>query len=79
MKALIVEDEIAAQRNLMSVLTEVAPYITIVGTTDTVSETIEWLRSNPRPDVIFMDIHLADGHSFHIFDAVEVTVCPRSI
>jgi DNA-binding LytR/AlgR family response regulator len=73
MKALIVEDEIAAQRNLMSVLTEVAPYITIVGTTDTVSETIEWLRSNPRPDVIFMDIHLADGHSFHIFDAVEVT------
>jgi two-component system, LytTR family, response regulator LytT len=73
MKALIVEDEIAAQRNLISVLTEVAPYITVIGITDTVSDTIEWLRSNPKPDVIFMDIHLADGHSFHIFDAVEVT------
>ncbi|WP_320052472.1 LytTR family DNA-binding domain-containing protein [uncultured Acetobacteroides sp.] len=73
MKALIVEDEIAAQRNLIAVLAEVAPHITIVGTTDTVTDTVEWLRSNSKPDIIFMDIHLADGHSFHIFDAIEVT------
>jgi len=73
MKALIVEDEIAAQRNLMSVLAEVAPHITVAGTTDTITDTIEWLKSNPKPDIIFMDIHLADGHSFHIFDSIEIT------
>lgn len=73
MTALIVEDEIAAQRNLISVLTEVAPHIKVAGTTDTVVDTIEWLKSHPKPDVIFMDIHLADGHSFHIFDAIEIT------
>ncbi len=73
MTALIVEDEIAAQRNLMSVLSEVAPHIVVVATTDTVADTVEWLSSNPKPDVIFMDIHLADGHAFHIFDAIPVT------
>jgi len=73
MNALIVEDEIAAQRNLISVLAEVAPHIKVAGTTDTVIDTIEWLKSHSKPDVIFMDIHLADGHSFHIFDAIEIT------
>lgn len=73
MNALIVEDEIAAQRNLISVLNDVAPHINIVGATDTIADTIEWFKKNDKPDLIFMDIHLADGHSFHIFEAVEVT------
>ena len=73
MKALLIEDETAAARNLAAVLREVAPGVQIVATLESVAESIEWLRSNPQPDLLFMDIHLADGDSFRIFDAVEIT------
>lgn len=73
MKALIVEDETAAARNLKAVLEQTEPGIEIVGMTESVVETIEWLRTHPSPDLLFMDIHLADGESFRIFDAVEIT------
>lgn len=73
MKALLIEDETAAARNLAAVLREVAPGVQIVATLESVAESIEWLRSNPQPDLLFMDIHLADGDSFRIFGAVEVT------
>ena len=73
MKALLIEDETAAARNLAAVLREVAPGVQIVATLERVAESIEWLSSNPQPDLLFMDIHLADGDSFRIFGAVEVT------
>ena len=73
MKALLIEDETAAARNLAAVLREVAPGVQIVATLESVAESLEWLRSNPQPDLLFMDIHLADGDSFRIFGAVEVT------
>ena len=73
MKALLIEDETAAARNLAAVLREVAPGVQIVAPLESVAESIEWLRSNPQPDLLFMDIHLADGDSFRIFGAVEVT------
>lgn len=40
-----------------------------------VEETIDWFTSNPQPDVLFLDIHLADGSSFAIFDSVTIN-CP---
>ena len=50
----------------------------IVDTLESVEESVDWLRANPQPDLLFMDIHLADGDSFRIFDAVEVTA-PRDL
>lgn len=73
MKALIIEDETAAARNLAAILRQAAPDMEIVATLESVEESVEWLRSNPHPDLLFMDIHLADGDSFRIFDAVEIT------
>ena len=73
MKALIIEDETAAARNLQAILREVAPAVEIVATLEGVEESIEWLRTHPQPDLLFMDIHLADGDSFRIFRAVEIT------
>ena len=73
MKALIIEDETAAALNLEAILKQVAPGVEIIGTLESVEESIGWLRANPQPDLLFMDIHLADGDSFRIFDAVEVT------
>ena len=73
MKALIIEDETAAALNLEAILKQVAPGVEVIGTLESVEESIGWLRANPQPDLLFMDIHLADGDSFRIFDAVEVT------
>ena len=73
MRALIIEDETAAARNLEAVLREVAPGVEILATLESVGESVEWLQSNPQPDLLFMDIHLADGDSFRIFESVEIT------
>ena len=72
MKALIIEDETAAALNLEAILKQVAPGVEVIGTLESVEESIGWLRANPQPDLLFMDIHLADGDSFRIFDAVEI-------
>lgn len=73
MKALIIEDETAAARNLAAILRQTAPGMEVVATLESVVESVEWLRTHPEPDLLFMDIHLADGESFRIFDAVEIT------
>ena len=72
MKVLIVEDETAAYENLVDILNEIDPAIEIVGNTESISQTVKWLNSNPTPDLILMDIHLSDGSAFSIFDAMEV-------
>ena len=72
MKALIIEDEPAAALNLKAILKQAAPDIRVVDTLESVEESVDWLRANPQPDLLFMDIHLADGDSFRIFDAVEI-------
>ncbi|RHJ93104.1 LytR/AlgR family response regulator transcription factor [Parabacteroides bouchesdurhonensis] len=74
MRVLIVEDETAAYENLLDILKEVAPDIQIAGNTESVTQTVHWLQSNPAPDLIFMDIHLSDGSAFAIFDKVELEV-----
>ncbi len=70
LRALIIEDETAAAVNLRAILRETAPDVEVVGVLESVAESVEFLRSNPQPDLLFMDIHLADGDSFRIFSAV---------
>lgn len=72
MNILIVEDETAAYENLVDIITEVDPHIRIAGNTESVTGTVQWLQSNPLPDLIFMDIHLSDGSAFAIFDKIAV-------
>lgn len=74
MNALIIEDEILAAKHLKQVLNEVGD-ITVIGTLESISDCVEWFASNPCPDIAFMDIHLADGLAFEIFNQVNVT-CP---
>ncbi len=40
---------------------------------DSVESTVSWLQNNPSPDLTSLDIHLADGNSFEIFESAEVT------
>lgn len=75
MKALIIEDEKAAVRNLTSVLEEVAPGIQVIDTLDSVADVIDWFAAHDMPELVFMDIHLADGSAFEIFEHTDIT-CP---
>jgi DNA-binding LytR/AlgR family response regulator len=72
MKVIIIEDEAAAYNNMVQILKQIDPTIEILGNFDTVTESVLWFRSNPMPDLIFMDIQLADGSSFNIFDCVNI-------
>ena len=74
MKALIIEDEILAAKHLMQVLDE-AGDISVISVLESITETIEWFRNNPQPEIVFMDIHLADGIAFEIFKHVSIS-CP---
>lgn len=73
MRAVIIEDETAASRNLKVLLASSHPEIDIVATLESVAESVEWFGSNAAPDLVFMDIHLADGNAFRIFDGVEIS------
>lgn len=72
MDVLIIEDEVAASENITNILRSLDPDINILKCLDTVSTSVAWLRSNPMPDLIFMDIQLADGLSFTIFECITV-------
>src|SRR6188474_1886115 len=73
MKVLIIEDEPQAAKRLESLITALEPKATVLSKIDTVKNAVLWIKSNPAPDLIFMDIHLADGISFQIFEQCEVT------
>jgi len=75
MKVLIIEDEQIAADKLTNLIHQYDPKIEILEQFDTVEDTVDWLKQNEAPDLLFLDIHLADGSSFEIFDQFEVN-CP---
>jgi two-component system, LytTR family, response regulator LytT len=72
MKVLIIEDEELAVKKLRKTLESVDSTAEVVGTADSIRSSVNWLQQNPAPDLILMDIELADGQSFEIFDKVDV-------
>jgi len=74
MKILIVEDEKPAARRLSKMIQQVQPHYTILNILDSVEGAVFWLDTYKSPDLIFMDIQLADGLSFEIFGQTEVKV-----
>ena len=72
MQVMIVEDEKLLAKRLQNILQTVEPTAKVVAVTHSVEESVEWLQLNKAPDLILMDIELADGQSFDIFQKVEV-------
>lgn len=72
MRILIVEDEELAVKKLQKTLTAVDASARVIGITDSIKTTVEWLQTNQQPDLILMDIELSDGQSFEIFNLTEV-------
>lgn len=72
MKVLIVEDEIPAANRLSKMLQQLDDEISVVHKADSIESSVSYLNSTPAVDLIFMDIQLADGLSFDIFEQVQV-------
>lgn len=69
---LIVEDEDWASESLQDMLAQLLPAtMPIISIQRTVHDAVSWLERN-RVDLIFMDVHLADGNSLAIFKQVTV-------
>ena len=77
-KVLIIEDEPIARQNLKGMLHSLFPEIEVIGETDSVKNSVDFLKAHTgddpmAPDLIFMDVELSDGNSFDIFKQVVVT------
>lgn len=72
MNILIVEDEELAVKKIQKTLATVDESANVIGVTDSIQSTVDWLEANPSPDLILMDIELSDGQSFEIFNLTEV-------
>lgn len=73
--AIIIEDEQPAYNVLSKLIKEVQPNINIVAWLDSIQETVDWLKNNAQPNVVFLDVHLADGSAFDLLKQVRFT-CP---
>lgn len=72
MKILIIEDEPLAQQELKRLLGQTGHEFEVLDCIDTVEDSVSWFRENKPPDLVFLDIQLADGLSFEIFNQVKV-------
>lgn len=75
MKILIIEDEEQAAKRMEALVREVLPQAEILAKLDTVKRSVDWFANKELPDLVLMDIQLADGISFQIFEQCEVK-CP---
>jgi len=73
MKILIIEDEIPAAEKLIKLLVSLDAGIEVLEVCRTVKSSVAWLKNNPAPNLILMDIELADGKSLEIFEQVTIS------
>lgn len=72
MRAIILEDEQLAASRLKRMIKEVAPDVEVVKTFETVEDAAAYLLLNSNIDILFLDIHVADGNSFELFRMVNI-------
>ncbi|MBS1660513.1 MAG: response regulator transcription factor [Bacteroidetes bacterium] len=73
MRVIIIEDETPAANRLTKMLQGIGGEIDVVRKLDSVEASVKYLETAERPDLIFMDVQLADGLSFSIFEQVQLT------
>ncbi len=72
MQVLIIEDEARAANQLQRLLRTSGFEYELLGILDSVEDSVQWFQKNTAPDIVFMDIQLADGLSFEIFQHIEI-------
>lgn len=74
MQVIIIEDENPAANRLTRMLRDIDEDIEVVKILDSVETSVSYLPTAANIDLIFMDIQLADGLSFSIFQQTDLTV-----
>jgi DNA-binding LytR/AlgR family response regulator len=72
MKVVIIEDEKLSAEHLANLLDKADPSIRVIDCFDSVKNSVKAFREGLTADLIFLDIQLADGLSFEIFNEVVV-------
>ncbi len=72
MTIIIIEDEVKTAKALGQLILSIRPDAQILSYIQSIDGAVSYLLENDQPDLIFMDIQLADGLSFEIFKNVEV-------
>lgn len=72
MNIIIIEDEIKTAKALAKMIQSLQPSAQIAATIQSVKTAVDYLSENANPDLIFMDVQLADGNCFEIFKQVQV-------
>ncbi len=72
MKAIIIEDEKLSAEHLATLLKKIDATIEIIAYFDTVKKTVEEFKKGLKADLLFVDVHLADGISFEIFSKISI-------
>jgi DNA-binding LytR/AlgR family response regulator len=70
MKAIIIEDEKLSAEHLGNLLKRIDASIEIIAQYDSVKKSINEFQKGIKSDVLFVDVHLADGLSFEIFSNI---------
>ena len=74
LKAIIIEDEKPAMEMLVQALAEADADVQVDAVLSTVAESINYLSTNPKADLIFSDVQLGDGLSFEIFKNTDTHI-----
>lgn len=72
MDVVIIEDEMLAAERLQSLIKKYDNTINVIAVLESIEETILWMQTRPHPDLLLVDIHLSDGHSFEIFKKINL-------
>jgi DNA-binding LytR/AlgR family response regulator len=72
MKAIIIEDEKLSAEHLARLLKKIDDSIEIIATFDSVKKSVEEFKKGIKADLLFVDVHLADGLSFDIFSKIAI-------
>ena len=72
MTIIIIEDEVKTAKALGQLILSIRPDAQILSYIQSIDGAVSYLLENDHPDLIFMDIQLADGLCFEIFKNVEV-------
>lgn len=75
MNIIIIEDELRTAKSLENIIRAIKPEAKITGQYQSIESSVEALSEGAQPDLVFMDVQLADGLCFEIFKAVKIT-CP---
>lgn len=75
MNVVIIEDEKPAYNRLLKMLKELNAGIQIAAHFDSIRDTEQWFAKNSSPDLVILDIHLADGSAFDLLKRVNID-CP---